>query len=189
MGSSSDRSTGGTDVVALGAAACILIGWFAMSTLVTEVAGVELRFHFYNLWSVLENPSRLLTGLAGGDSLRGFVFGLLCLAVGLTVFVPYRLKPRGAWLIYLAPLALMLVCGALLYERTSSELFADSGRYGAIESQLVAFANKVADRMSESLAQHITLGFGAYLSFAASLVLAARGIARFRAPAAGSGAE
>jgi hypothetical protein len=43
--------------------------------------------------------------------------------------------------------------------------------------------------MSESLAQHITLGFGAYLSFAASLVLAARGIARFRAPAAGSGAE
>ncbi|HTW37772.1 MAG TPA: hypothetical protein VMD49_04310 [Steroidobacteraceae bacterium] len=177
------RSTTGTDVVALGAAACILIGWFGMSTLVTELAGVHLTFHFYNMWSVVANPTRLLTGLGDGDSVRGLLFGVLCLAIGLTVFVPYRLRQRGAWLLYLAPLALMLACGALLYERTATELFADTGRYGAIESQFVTFANKIADSMSRSLAQHITLGLGAYVSFAASLVLAARGVARFRAPA------
>lgn len=183
MTNSPEHPTSGTDVVALGAAACILIGWFGMSTLVTELAGLHLRFHFYDLWSVVANPTRLLTGLGEGDSVRGFLFGVLCLAVGLAVLAPYRLPQRGAWLLYLAPLALMLVCGALLYERTATELFADSGRYGAIESQLVTFANKVADSMSRSLAQHVTLGLGAYVSFAASLVLAARGVARFRARA------
>jgi hypothetical protein len=183
MASSQGQRSQGADVVAFAAAACILIGWFAMTTLLTELAGVELRFHFYNLWSVVANPSRLVTGLGDGDTGRGFIFGSLCLAVALSVFVPYRVQQRGAWLVYLAPLVLMLVCGVLLYEKSSADLFVDTGRYGAIESQLVSLANKVTNRMSQSMAQHITIGLGAYLSFAASLVLAARGLARFRAPA------
>ena len=82
----------------------------------------------------------------------------------------------------------MMVGGALLYERTSGDLIVDSGRHG-LESQLIGFANTVANRTSASVAHHITLGLGAYVSFAASLALAARGLVRFRAPASGCAAE
>jgi hypothetical protein len=188
MSRSQQQRSSELDVVAFAAAALIVIGWFAMSTLVTQFPGLDLRFRFYNMGSVLANPSRLVTGLSDGDGVRGFLFGALCLAVALSVIVPYRLKQRGAWLMQLAPLALMIVCGALLYEKTSGDLLASSGR-SPFESQVIAFANKLANRMSDSVAQHITIGLGAYVSFAASLVLAVRGLVRFRAPASGFAAE
>ncbi len=175
------RSTdGAVDVVAVTATVVIVIGWFAMNTLVTELAGIHQRFHFYNMWSVLQNPARLLTGLSDGDTARGFAFGVVCIAAALSVLVPYRLKQRSAWLAYLIPLALMILCGTLLYAKTSGDYISDSGTHGAIGSALVAFANRVANRMSESVAEHISIGLGAYVSLLASAVLAARGIVRYR---------
>jgi hypothetical protein len=188
MSSSKEPLRSELDWVALAAAAVIVIGWFGLSTFVTQFPGVALRFRFYHLWSVLGNPSRLVTGLGDADSVRGFLFGGLCLVVALTVIVPYLVKQRGAWLAYLAPLALMVICGALLYAKTAGNLLADPGRSG-LQSQVIAFANKLANRMSDSVAQHITIGLGAYVSFAASLFLAARGLLRFRAPASGFAAE
>lgn len=175
-------ANGDVDVVALAAVVVLIIGWFGMSTLVTELAGVRQRFHFYNMWSVLAHPARLLTGLSGGDAARGLAFGVVCIAAALVVLVPYRFKQRSAWLAYLIPLALMILCGVALYEKTSGDYFADSGAYGSIGSELVALANRVANRMSDSIARHISIGLGGYVSFAASVVLAVRGVARFRSP-------
>lgn len=169
------------DAVAIGAAACILIGWFMLNTVVTEVAGIRLGFHFYNMWSVLAHPSRLLTGLADGDGIRGVVFGTLCLAVLASAFVPQNRSVPHPRFASLAPLALMLVCGALLYEKTSGDLIAQTNETNAIGAQFVAFANTVAHRLSAAATRHVSLGLGAYVAFAGSIVLAVRGLARARA--------
>jgi hypothetical protein len=70
----------------------------------------------------------------------------------------------------------------------SGDLLVDSGR-SALSSQLIAFANTLASHMSERVGQHITLGLGAYASFAASPALAARDLVRSRAPASDFAAE
>lgn len=171
-------SLGALEVVA---AAAIVLGWFGLATLVTDYGAVTLRFHFYNLWTVLANPTRLLTGMQQGDGPQSFAFGLLCLLVGLGILLPLRIRQRNAWLAYLGPLALMLVCGVLLYHESTVERFADSGNYGSLGSQAVQLANAMSDRMSAAVGRRISLGAGAYLAFAGCLLLAARGLQRYRA--------
>lgn len=171
------------DAVAIGAIFCILIGWFVLDTVDSEIAGIRLGFHFYQMGSVIAHPARLFTGLAAGDGIRGVLFGALCLAVLAGAFIPQNRAAARLRLAYLAPLALMLVSGALLYERTSGEFFAQSGASDAVSAHLLAFANTVAHRLSAAASRHVSVGLGAYLAFAASLVLAARALPRARAGA------
>jgi hypothetical protein len=171
------------DLVAIGAVVCIMIGWFVLETLDTEMAGIRLGFHFYDMWSVLARPTRLLTGLTDGDRAQGVLFGALCVAALAGVFVWRAPTGNRLRVAYFAPLVLMLVCGALLYAKTSGDFFAQANQSDAIGAQLVAFANTVAHRLSGAASRHISVGLGAYLAFAASVVLAARGIARARADA------
>jgi hypothetical protein len=173
------------DAVALGAVLCIGIGWFVLGTLETEVAGFRLSFHFYDMWTVLAHPSRLLTGLSDGDRVRGVLFGVVCLAVLAGAFVPRAGSGSRLRVACLAPLALMLICGALLYEKTSGDLLAQGSEPDGVGAHLIAFANTVAQRLSGAASRRISLGLGAYLAFAASVVLAARGLARARAGASG----
>ncbi|HXS26967.1 MAG TPA: hypothetical protein VN730_04795 [Steroidobacteraceae bacterium] len=166
------------DAVAIGAAVCIVLGWFVLSTLETEMGGIRLSFHFYDMWTVLAHPSRLLTGVADGDRLRGVLFGAVCLAVLAGAVLPQASAGGRLRVPYLAPLILMLVCGALLYEKTSGELIAQTGPPDALGAHLIAFANTVAHRLSAAATRHISLGLGAYLAFGASIVLAVRGVPR-----------
>lgn len=177
---SSGLSSPRVDVVAVAAAICIVLGWFALSTVDTELGGLRLSFHFYDMWSVLERPTRLLTGLTDGDRVRGVLFGALCLLVLVGVFVPHRSERSGMRVAYLAPLVLMVVCGVLLYEKSSADLLSDTSSPGSLGSQLTAFANGLASRLSRTVTRHISLGLGAYLAFLASLILAARGLSRAR---------
>lgn len=171
------------DAVAIGAAACILIGWFVLNTVDTEFAGIRLGFHFYNTWSVLAHPSRLFTGLADGDGVRSVLFGVLCfLVLAVAVAPQIRLDTRPPFA-HLAPLLLMLVCGALLYEKTSGEFLAQTNETNAIGAHVIAFANSIAHRLSAAATRHVSLGLGAYVAFAASIVLAVRGFPRARAGA------
>ncbi len=167
-----------TDVVAIGAAVCIVLGWFVLTTLDTQVAGVRLSFHFYDMWSLLQHPSRLVTGLTDADRVTGMLFGALCLAALAAAFVPRRRENSGLRILYFVPLALMLVCGALLYEKTSGDVFANTYPPDTLGADLTALANTIANRVSAAVSRHVSVGFGAYLAFAASVVLAARGLPR-----------
>ena len=173
-------SLGATELAAV---ACIALGWFGLATLVTDYGAFSVRFHFYNAWTLLASPARLLTGMQSGDGAQSCAFGLLCVLALLGVLLPLRNAQRTAWLAYLAPLALMLVCGLVLYHEGTLERFADSGRYGALESQTVRLANLLNDRMAGAVARRISLGAGAYLAFVGSLLLAVRGVQRYRAGA------
>lgn len=176
-----DGALARVDAIAIGAAVCILIGWFVLNTVDTEFAGVRLGFHFYNMWSVLAHPSRLLTGLADGDGIRSVLFGVICLAVLAVAVVPQTRPTRRPPFAHLAPLVLMVLCGALLYEKTSGEFLAQTNETNALGAHLIAFANTVAHRLSAAATRHISLGLGAYVAFAASIVLAVRGFPRARA--------
>lgn len=183
----------GIDPVVVVAVICVAIGWFLLSTLDTRLGGMRLAFRFYNMWSVLEHPPQLVTGLGGDSRLKAVVFGAACLALLGGALLASSLTPvdprhRSGTLLSCAPLALMLACGLLLYQKTSADLFTSTDPSSTIRSHLTALANTLANGMSSRISRHITLGLGAYLSFAGSVVLAARGALELRGRSgAGSG--
>jgi hypothetical protein len=162
------------------AGACILLGWFGLSTFVTDYGPLSQHFHFYDVWTVIEHPSRLMTGMQSGDGSRSFAFGIVCVATVLCVFLPVRSPQPSAFLAYLIPLALMLVCGSVLYHEATQRVFADTYSYGETGSQAAQLANLLADRMTRALTRRISLGWGAYLALLGSLVLAVRGLMQYR---------
>lgn len=164
------------EVIALG---CIFVGWFGMNTLVTEVGSLQQNFHFYNVWTVLRDPARLATGLTGGDRAASIAFGVVCFATLAAVLLPLRIRQRRAWLTFIAPLVLMILCAGILHHATSEDLLADDGRLGSTGSHLIQFANSLVNHASEAFARHISIGLGAYLSFLASLFLAWKGLTRY----------
>ena len=166
-----------SEVIALG---CLLLGWFVMNTLVTDLGAVQQTFRFYNVWTMLRDPARLATGMTGGDRAVSLGFAVICLATATAILVPFRLRTPKSWLAYFAPLALMVVCAAVLWSESATNAFSDGGRYGSTGSHIIQFANSLVNRASASFAKRISLGFGAYLSFAASLFLAWRGLVRLR---------
>ncbi len=179
------RATGSRGIDATGLVTLLVLiwGWFGMTTLVTQFGELQLRFHFYQLWSVLDDPSRLLTGTGDSDTAASVLFGAVCLLAVLAVFLPYRVPRRSAWLASLAPLALMLVCGVLLHQRTAGGVFVDTAPQGSLGSAAIAFANQLTGRLTQAVATHIRLGPGAYVAFAASVVLAWRGLVQYRTQA------
>jgi hypothetical protein len=87
---------------------------------------------------------------------------------------------RALWLGYLAPLALMLICGALLFSRTSGEFIAAPSNVSRIGGNLIQFANDLVHHGGDLVARHVSIGVGGYLALAASLVLALQGVRGFR---------
>lgn len=175
------RPRGAPDGATLLTAACLVLGWFFMNTLVTEVGSLRLTFRFYNLLTLIENPSRIVTGIPAGHAAESVLFGLVCLVAVCGVFAPSLWRDRAAWLAYLVPCALIIACGLWLYLKSSQDVLAETDRYGQIGSQVVEFANKLTRRLGNVVAQRVSLGMGAYVAFGASVLLAVRGILRFRA--------
>jgi len=163
------------DPVTLVAIACVLAGWFWMNICVTKVGRLELGFHFYDMWELISRPALLLTGLRDDHSAKQIVFGILCLAVALAPLSIYMHPSGRAWLASFAPLALMVLCGALLYYKTSPDYFAANPDAGDLGRELIKFANQVAGKVVGGIAKHVSLGLGAYVSLLASLVIASRG--------------
>jgi len=152
-----------------------------MNTLVTEVGSLRLTFRFYNLLTLIGNPARIVTGIPAGHGAESFLFGLVCLIAAGAVFAPYWWRDRFAFLCSVIPCALMIACGAWLYFKSSQDAIADTDRYGQIGSQVIAFANKLTNRLGGVVAQRVSVGMGAYVAFVASAILAARGVLRFKA--------
>ena len=163
------------DPIVVIAVACVLAGWFWLNLCVTKVGRLELDFHFYEMSELIRRPALLLTGVSDRHSARSIAFGFVCVVVALASLAPYVRKSKNAWLATLAPLVLMLLCGALLYYKTSPDYFSASADAGEVGRDLIQLANKLAGKMVGNVARHVSIGLGAYVSFLASGVIAIRG--------------
>jgi hypothetical protein len=93
--------------------------------------------------------------------------------------LPHLRAGRARWLGYLAPLVLMIICGALLFWRTSGQFVAAPNDAREIAGSVVQFANDLV-HSSGVITRHVSIAVGGYLGAIASLVLALRGMRRFR---------
>ena len=162
---------------------CVVVGWFFLATVVTTVGPVKQKYHFFDMLTVMLNPAWLLYGMGSSHPLESVAFGLLDLAVLVLTLVPFIVKKRSAWLLSVAPLALMLLCGFELYAKTAGPFFEATQRAGPIANALVRFGNSVAQGTGNAVARHISIGLGAYLALLASGFLAVQGLRAFRAAA------
>lgn len=162
---------------------CVVVGWFFLATVVTTVGPVKQKYHFFDMMTVMLNPAWLLYGMGSSHPLESVAFGLLDLAVLVLPLVPFIVKKRSAWLLSVAPLALMLLCGFELYATTAGPFFEATQRAGPIANALVRFGNSVAEGTGNAVARHISIGLGAYLALLASGFLAVQGLRAFRAAA------
>ena len=157
---------------------CIVFGWFFMNTLVVSLGSLEHGVRFFDMGSVIADPTRLFFGV--DTSLQRISFGLICLLCVLAPLVPHMVRKRSAWLAYAAPLALLLVCGAILYSRTSGDFFTTPSDANAVNGSLLRFANDLMRKGSGLVSRHVAIGAGGYLAFIGGVVLAAQGVRRFR---------
>jgi hypothetical protein len=149
----------------------VFIGWFPCDALSTTVGAVRLHFHFFDLASLIVRPSRLITGVNRGDALT-LPFGVLCLAVLAAALAPCVHGRPWARFAPALPLALMLLCCAMLYAVTSGNMFTTPSDASSIARAITQFGNSVAGRANAVVARHITVGFGIWLSFPAAAYLA-----------------
>jgi hypothetical protein len=158
----------------------LALGWFWLATLVTAFGPVQQLVHFYEMGTVLRDPSWLVHGM-GSHRIEAFVCGVFSGAVLLTPVYAHRVGTRAAWLLYLLPLVLMLLCGGILYSKTSQPYVtagASSGVFGAFAAHV---ANEVLGRGADTIAKHISVGIGGYVSLAAALFLAFTGVKQYAA--------
>ena len=159
---------------------CLVVGWFFLATVATTVGPVTQKYHFFDMLTVMLNPAWLLYGMGSSHPLEAVAFGLLDVVVLVLPIVPFVVKKRSAWLLSVAPLLLMLLCGVELYEKTAGPYFEATQRAGSFAQALVRFGNSVAEGAGNTVARHISIGLGAYLALASSLYLAVRGLRAFR---------
>jgi hypothetical protein len=161
---------------------CVVFGWFLVDTLVVTLGSLQHGVRFYDISAVIADPSRMFFALQG--SLHRTFFIPLCMACILAPLLPHFRSVRVLWLSYVAPLALMVICAVLLYSRTSGEFIAAPGNAGRVGGNLIQFANDLVHHGGDLVARHVSIGVGGYLALVAAIVLALRGVRRFRNPPA-----
>jgi len=168
------------DAVSLIALFIIFLSWFFIDTFTVTLGSLKHSVRFYDLPAVIADPTRMFFGTAA--TLRTFLFGALCVVCLLLPLAVYRRHERWIWLALFGPLGLTLVCGALLYYRTSGEFFAMVAEPASMAGNLIHFANGVVHRGSGAVARHVSIGVGGYLGFVAAVWLAILGARGFRRP-------
>jgi len=130
------------------------------------------------------SPTRRVFFFGVEGSMQRILFGMVCVACLLSPLLPQWRPSRGAWLASLAPLALMVICGALLYSKTSAEFFstpADANSLAAVSPAWPMTWCIEAAAWSPSTCRSAR---GGYLGFAGSLLAAVQGLRQFRRQAA-----
>jgi hypothetical protein len=163
----------------------VAMGWFFMNTLVASLGSFQHGVRFFDMSAIIADPTRLFFGV--NAPFHRIVFGLICVASLVAPLAPHlEVAPtplerrKSLWLCYAVPLALLVVCGVLLYVRTSGDFFADPGDPNSMTGSLMHFANGLVRRGSDMVSRHISVGAGAYLALLGSSVLASQGVRRFR---------
>jgi hypothetical protein len=153
--------------------AAIGLGWYGMAFIATTFGTMQHIVHFYDMATVIHNPSWLILGIGGVHTLGRFAFAGLTVLVLLAPLVSHGSTIPQSRLLYLLPIALMLICGVILYRETSQPYVTGSGAIGEFAARV---ANNVIGRGVDTIAKHISVGLGGYLSFAAALYLAYKGL-------------
>ena len=161
---------------------CIFLSWFFLDTLIVTLGSLQHGVRFFDMSSVIGDPSRMFFGFRGWA--HRAAFGLLCLACLGAPILPHLRPARALWLAYLAPLVLMGICAALLFSRTSGQFVAAPIDSAQIAGSVAQFANDLVHH-SSLMMRHVSVGIGGYLGMVASLVLALRGIRHFRRDSSG----
>jgi hypothetical protein len=170
-----DRNLNAVSLIAL---FCILLSWFFIDTFTVTLGSLQHGVHFYDLPAVIADPTRMFFGTA--VTFRTFLFGTLCVVCLLLPLAVYLRGARWIWLTLFGPLVLTLICGAMLYYRTSGEFFAMPAEPAGMAGNLIHFANGLVHRGTGAVARHVSIGVGGYLGFAAALWLAFAGVRGFR---------
>jgi hypothetical protein len=166
------------DGVSLLALLAIFIGWFFVDTLAVTLGSLRHGVRFFDISAAIADPTRIFFGVDG--SFQRFLFGIVCLLCLLAPLLAHWRAARWTWLSYLVPLALMVICGALLYSKTSGEFFAAPAGASTLGGSVIRFANSLVRQGTGLVSKHVSVGAGGYLAFAGSLVLAAQGIRHLR---------
>jgi hypothetical protein len=166
----------GMELSAKFAIICVFFAWFFIDTLVVSLGSVSHGVRFFDAGAIIADPSRMFFSI---DTTFGvLLFGTLCIACLLLPLAPHLSRNRLAWLAYLAPLALIVACGLLLYSRTSAEILATPSDASALKNTVMSFANKLLQRGSDYVSKHVAIGAGGYVALIGSSFLAYTGIHR-----------
>jgi hypothetical protein len=169
------------DVISLLCLGVVAIAWFGMDTLVVNFGRFTQSTHFYELGVAVLHPAALFVGIGTGHALELTLFTLLALTTLFIVLAaPVLFSQPAAWLAGWAPLALMILCAALLYGNGSQEPPPVSSHPG-LHDDLMRLANHVMQHAQNTLVNHISVGAGGILAALASVALAMRAIALSRA--------
>lgn len=165
------------DWTVLVAVACVVCSWFVLNSLTTDLGFLQIRFKFYNVLTLMHAPRSILTGAAGDSAqVDAWIFGTVCAVAILAALAPLVSRHRIAWLGCVAPFALMAIVGAVLYHTLSQDLVADNGNLGDTGSQIIRFANSLADKVGSVVTRQVHVGAGGYLALASTAVLAVKGL-------------
>jgi hypothetical protein len=167
------RAAGRLETSSKWAMACIVVGWFFTDTLVASLASLHRGIRFFYMPAVIADPTRMFFGV--DYTMQSAFFSLLCLACVLAPVAAQLSTHRFARFGYFAPLALMALCAAILYSKTSGDFFTTPNDNG-ISSSVVHLANRLVARGSDLASRHVAIGAGGYLAAIASVVLAVQGI-------------
>lgn len=171
-----------TVLVAVAGVAC---SWFLMNSLTTDLGFLQIQFRFYDVLTLMHAPRSVLTGPSGDSAqLDAWLFGTVCVLAILAALAPLVSQRRIAWLGCVAPFALMAIVGAVLYHTLSQDLIADQGNFGDTGSQIIRFANSLADKVGSVVTRQVHVGAGGYLALASTAVLAVKGLLGYHNSAA-----
>jgi hypothetical protein len=169
------------DVPALICLALIAAGWFAMNTLVVTFGPFTHVTQFYEMGLVVIQPVALFVGVGEGHALALSGFVLLTLATLFTALAASLIsaRPRAQLLGWL-PLALMLLCFAMLYFGGPSPQIDAAAPQSSVHDYLVRMAGHLTQHVHNTLVTHISVGAGGELALLASLALGLRSTLKYR---------
>jgi hypothetical protein len=163
------------------ALAALLLGWFYFSVASIDLGGGgRLATTFYQVLKLLN--VRGIQDLIGGGSAG--IYGILCFLCVGGVLLPLFWRDRRASYAMLAPLIFMVLIGLLVRHKIAVQMNDLQQATSHFNSQVGAlgdprtrqFASQFTDQMVKKVGGSFSLDFGAWLSLAAGLYLAWRGI-------------
>ena len=170
-------SIGWPTLIAVG---LVCVGWFVLDAVSLRVGHFISGFRFFELAALIARPTRLVTGVRDSDLLLTIPFVLLCVAAIAVALAPRYVASPRARLGLFAPLALMILCGAILYDQAATDAFSASSDSGDIGRALANLGNVFARRTGAALTDHLSLDAGGWVSTIGAMYLAYSGARRKR---------
>ena len=146
----------------LAAAGALILGWFFLTAVSAQLGFLgKLEFTFWQVLGFL-NASNALEALGDRAHPSAGIYGFFAVVALAAPFLHYFWKDKRAILGGLLPLAFMIVIGLMV--RSSLQSAMGGGTEGAM--------GEMARQARDEAMKAISLGFGTYLSIAASLYFA-----------------